>query len=421
MKTSFLPGLIALTLLLAPSCDRLEGEIQIQRKNTTAREGRGGRAPRGTDSTATVDIPGDGLFLTAVAYPPGYDWRRDTARGNIRGHILLLRMRDFPDGTEKAAFDTVLTLEAGAGRAVSLDPDRHQFAGGHLYTQCLTEAGTVWRCDGKTVLLTKDREYLRGILALDDGIYTLSQLLSGTGFILRRNWKPVLAREEGRLHGSMGDPAFGRTGALFEDGGQACFLYEDGTGQWILVRNGQEQVVPLPSGIVKLYDIRCFEGVIHLVCRVNKREPVLYVGSQKYDLSTTLNAPSEKTGFHLLRTGDGVRVSGTFRLDWNRQLFTALWSEKKLLDTRKGRCDWLDGKAYVCREDGRITAAGNGREDFTLADGGTLMMPACACLSPGGLHLALSGSSAERPVLWIDGRSIPIGFNGFLSSVTVLK
>ena len=417
MKTSLLRGLFALALLSAPSCDRLEGEIHIRRKDTMTHAEGGGRTPCGTDSTGTVDIPGDGLFLTAVEYPPGYDWRRDTAHGDIRGRVLLLRMRDA--GT--AAFDTVLALGAGAGRAVSLDPDRHQFAGGHLYTQCLTEAGTVWRRDGKTVLLTQEREYLRGILALDGGIYTLSQHLSCSGFILRRNWKPVLTREEGSLHGSLGDPAFGRTGALFEDSGQACFLYQDGNGQWILVRDGQEQFVTLPDGIVKLYDIRCYEGIIHLVCRVNKREPVLYVGSRRYDLSATLNAPAQKTGFHLLRAADGVRISGTFRLNWNRQLHTGLWSEKQLLTTRKGRCDWLDGSAYVCREDGRVTEAGNGRENYTLEEGGTLMMPACACVSSEGLCLGMSGTSAGRPVLWMNGRSVPLGLNGFISSVTVLE
>ena len=433
MKTSLCGGPLArslarhgafLFLLLAAAfgCDRLTPESTRHRGDTFLRHD-GDRPPRGgvaTDSTGgPVVIPSDGLFVTVVAYPDGYDWRRDTARGDIRGQLLLLRLRD-----GAAAFDTVLALEAGAGRPVSLDPDRHQFIGGHLYTQSVSEAGTVYRRDGRTVFLSQEREYLRGILALDEHLYTLAQRLDGAGgFVLRRNWNPVLTREGGRIHGSFGEPSFGPGGALFADGGEPCFFYEK-EGEWLLVRDGKEESVTLPNRITQLYDIRCFDGVTCLACRWKKREPVLYVGSKKYDLSTTLMVSAQKSGFRLLRADKGIRVSGSIRLNYNQRLYTALWSEKSMLKTLEGRCDWLPDAtgtemlAYVRKEDGRVTTAGVGQTLYTIENGGTLMMPQCACLTGDRLYLALTGPS--HPILWVNGQSIPLPLNGFPTSVTLI-
>ena len=465
MKTSFLFPL--LLMLAATGCEQLEPGISLRRSGDLLSRKERGRTPRGggvTDSTgAPVVIPPDGLFVTAVAYPDGYDWRRDTARGSVRGRVLLLRLRDGADagpgpgaeaspaaepdwGAEAypAAFDTILALEAGAGRAVSLDADRHQFTGGHLYTQCITEVGTIHRRDGQTVLISQEKEYLRGILTLDhtagnspsgsagEALYTLSQRLDGEGgFVLRRGWKPLLIRTGGRIHGSLGEPSFGRSGALFADGGEACFFYENPEGEWILVRSGdgpagtagrdvREEPVALPEGINQLYDIRCYDGVICCVCQWKRREPVLFIGSKRYDLSTTLQTPAQKSGFRLLRAGSGIRFSGSVRLNYNQRLYTALWSEKSLLRTLEGRCDWLGGPgaedlAYIRKEDGRVVAAGIGSTDYSLDNGGTLMMPACAFQTGPDLYLALTG-----PVLWHNGASTPLPLNGFPTSVTLL-
>ena len=474
MKTSFLFPL--LLMLAATGCEQLEPGISLRRSGDLMSRKERGRTPRGggvTDSTgAPVVIPPDGLFVTAVAYPDGYDWRRDTARGSVRGRVLLLRGRDgaaaeadWGAGASPAAFDTILALEAGAGRAVSLDADRHQFTGGHLYTQCITEVGTIHRRDGQTVLISQEKEYLRGILTLDhtagnsegtspsgsagEALYTLSQRLDGEGgFVLRRGWKPLLIRTGGRIHGSLGEPSFGRSGALFADGGEACFFYENPPAG-MAGRDVREEPVALPEGINQLYDIRCYDGVICCVCQWKRREPVLFIGSKRYDLSTTLQTPAQKSGFRLFRAGSGIRFSGLVRLNYNQRLYTALWSEKGLLRTLEGRCDWLGGPgaedlAYIRKEDGRVVAAGISSTDYSLDNGGTLMMPQCAFQTGPDLYLALTGSgnippdvmagltghlrfpvgagndgTAVGPVLWHNGKSIPLPLNGFPTSVAL--
>jgi hypothetical protein len=325
-----------------------------------------------------------------------------------------------PADQETVAVDTILSLTAGAGKAVSLDADRHQFLGGHLYSECLTDSRTVYRRDGQTVLLTPEAEYLRGILPLGDDLYTLSQRMKEGGFILRRNWKQVFLSEDGILRGSLTDPSYGRTGALFEEGGQACFFYEAADGVWRLVRDGREETVTLPAHLKKLYDVRYFEGKICLACQIRQRQPVIYVGTQKYDLSSTIPFPAEKLGFQLLRLGDELRLSGMLRMNASQHLCTGMWSPTRLLHVLYGRCDWLGEEVYLRREGLQLVAAGFCGTEYALGpEVGNLMMPACAWPGEKALYLALS-RAGENPVLWVNGRSYPIPLNGFLTSVTLL-
>ena len=425
MKTSF--WICALLLAAFLSCERREADVTIRRSQVSPHHD-GGR--RGADSTgeASVTIPGHGIFLTAVDYPAGYDWRRDTARGEVRGRLLLLRVQG--DGrtlSGPVVLDTILRVEAGRGRAVSLDPDRHHFTGGHLLTECITEVGTVYSRDGRVTFISREREYVRGILARDEDLYVLSQRLDSGGFILRRNWKPVLSRETGQLHGSLGNPAFARTGALFEDRGQVCFFYTcpaGEPGEWFLVRDGKEQAVDLPSGITQLHDIRCRDGVLCLLSRWRKREPVLHVGTKRKDLSMTFGTPARKSGFHFLRPydspgtdGGDLFFSGNCRLEWNQRLYTSLWSSSRLQHTYEGRCDFLSPEAWMCRRDGQFVV-GTPTEQILEGDW-TVMMPSCAQICDGTLYLALSRYDGT-PALWSEGRVHPIPLNGCLTSVTVL-
>ena len=221
-----------------------------------------------------------------------------------------------------------------------------------------------------------------------------------------------------------------------------CFFYDNtgSDGGWILVRcragsEGQsseaaarevrEEPVTFPDGITQLYDLRCYDGVLCVACRWKQREPVLFVGNKKYDLSATFPTPAAKSGFRLLCGDAGIRISGAVRLRYNGRLYTCLWSEKRLLATKEGHCDWWDPEFFVRKENGRVVETGIDGCSYPL-EGGTLMMPACAFRTGSDLYLALAGDSTGNddpvpgsPVLWHNGESIPLIFNGFPTSVTV--
>ena len=114
------------------------------------------------------------VFMTAVEFPPGYDWRRDSSFGEVSGRIVLYR-------------DSVRILEvpAGPGCLACMDADLHHLIDGHLYTESCTSAGTVVSRDGEMLFSYPGRELLCGMLVEGRDVYTLGRDRSGGGFSLR--------------------------------------------------------------------------------------------------------------------------------------------------------------------------------------------------------------------------------------------
>lgn len=193
------------------------------------------------------------LYMTAVEFPEGYDWRRDTSRGDVRGRLVLfrdsLRILDFP---------------AGAGCAASLDPDLHHFAGGHIYTESCTADETVIGRDGEVLFSYPGRELLCGLLVEGDDIYTLGRSRSGAGFSLRRNGEELFSRPDGGIAALFSSNPSYLSGALYRDHGHLYFSYWrplDGDGDtrlWYVVEDGAESRVEVPDG--RMYDIRIRDG-----------------------------------------------------------------------------------------------------------------------------------------------------------------
>ena len=61
------------------------------------------------------------LYFSAVRYPDGYDWQRDSAYGSVPFELILYR-DDAP----------ALTLAWDAEACFGPDPDRHHLLDGHL-------------------------------------------------------------------------------------------------------------------------------------------------------------------------------------------------------------------------------------------------------------------------------------------------
>ena len=248
-------GAVAL-LALATSCLTKEGKNGIShleafpdRYRETRRDGGGG-AP----SHARYDTV---VFVAAVSFPEDYDWRRDTSLGNVHGSIELYR-----DG------ERILSVPAGPGHRVSLDPDMHHLVGGHIYTEYCTESETVIGLDGKELFSYPGRELLCGLLVEDTDVYTLGQSRSGSGFSLRCNGVEIMSRKEGFIASHMTDVPEYPTGALYRDGGHMYFSYWDpfpvGNGRvWYIVDDGEETPVE-NVGTEGVYDIRIRNGIMYV-------------------------------------------------------------------------------------------------------------------------------------------------------------
>ena len=193
------------------------------------------------------------LYMTAVEFPEGYDWRRDTSSGEVQGRLVLfrdsLRILDFP---------------AGPGYSASLDPDLHHFAGGHIYTESCTADETVIGRDGEVLFSYPGRELLCGLLVEGDDIYTPGRSRSGEGFSLRRNGEEIFSRSDGGIAALYSANPSYPSGALYRDRGHLYFSYwrpldEDSDIKlWYVVEDGAESRVEVPDG--RMYDIRIRDG-----------------------------------------------------------------------------------------------------------------------------------------------------------------
>ena len=196
------------------------------------------------------------VFMTAVSFPEDYDWRRDTSLGNVSGSIELYR-----DG------ERILSVPAGSGSRVSLDPDLHHLVDGHLYTEYCTDGKTVIGLDGEELFSYPGRELLCGLLVEDGDVYTLGQNRSGGGFSLRRNGGEILSRKDGYIAVHMSASPEYPTGALYRVSGHLYFSYWEaglsGNGRfWYIVEDGEGTPVD-NLGAEGAYDIRIRNGTMH--------------------------------------------------------------------------------------------------------------------------------------------------------------
>lgn len=211
------------------------------------RPARGHAAPTGREPAA-VDTT---LWFSAVRFPEDYDWQRDTAYGSVPFEIQLYR-----------DYSPVLTLASGPDACFSPDPDRHHLLGGHLYTERTTGGQTRIGRDGNELFRVEGREFLSGLLEDGGDLYTLSRPGPDGGFTLRRNGEVLYSHPDGIPFGSLSDPAYGPTGALYLDGGEVVFCFRARDGAILSHFQVRDAQVSRLIGIlpVSVLDLRIRDG-----------------------------------------------------------------------------------------------------------------------------------------------------------------
>ena len=236
-KTPFIPALL---LALLPGCVFLDDGLTGGRSRAeSSREGRRPvREHRDTlrQRPATSDTV---VFFSAIRFPEDYDWQRDSAYGSVPFELLLYR-----------DFSPVLTLASGTDPCFTPDPDRHHLLSGRLYTERAADGQTRIGRDGVELFRFDGREYLLGLLEDGADLYTLSRRVKEGGFTLRKNGSILLERPDGTPFGSLSDPSYAPSGALYRDGGSIVFCYRTRTGCF-QVRDGREKQLVIPGTDVR--------------------------------------------------------------------------------------------------------------------------------------------------------------------------
>ncbi len=197
----------------------------------------------GRDSVKdTLEAPGHRLLMCGVEYPQGYDWKRDSLMGMVRGKVFLSDL----DGI-------LMERRAGVGTDVSLDEDMHRIVDGALWEDWSTGSETVLRRDGMEVLRWDGREMVLDIAVRDSVVYVLTVPRSGGGFILRRDGD-VMARSD----------VYYPASPLYEDGAVLCFNARTDDGLWAVVRDGQTVPAEVDDG--EILQVHSVDGEVVVAC-----------------------------------------------------------------------------------------------------------------------------------------------------------
>ena len=396
MRTSILPFFLAAVLA---ACDPFDPGIVGFRSRSDCGPHRPGERVEQDGPDQPVPTPGPvfqldtTVYYSAVRFPDGYDWQRDTAYGSVPFELLLYRN-----------FEPVLALPSGPDACFVPDPDRHHLADGHLYTERMADGQTRIGRDGVELLRFPGREYLVGLLEDGEDLYTLSRPAKGAGFTFRRNGDILFRQPSGTPFGTLTDPSYGPSGALYRDQEQVCFCYASGKGlsqAFYAVRDGQaQQLEELPPGTTVL-DLKLIRG-------------------QAVALRPDFQGERLDEG-RLWASGQALAVTGRFSdgAGWYSGYLKdggapeRICREEAALYVASGRAGAVSADAAG---DVRWYGPENGRESLPCH----FLTPACAAFLSGAPWLALTPrDTRHRPFVRAGTRVHEVDVNGYVSSLAV--
>lgn len=350
-------------------------------------------------------LPDVSVFVSAVVVPDTYDWHRDTACGASACTLILVR-----DG------ETVLAIPTGSAAEVGTDPDTHHLIGGHLYTEYSSPSETVIRRDGAELFRYEGREVLLGLLEDGESIYTLGRNRSGEGFCLRRDGEVLLRQNSGTVFGSFSHSSYGRTGALYRDGGAVCFCYRNGSSCFI-VKDGSPSPVNLGISASRVGDMHVFGSEAYAIADMM--------------LTTTVHTPSGNRSI----SRAGLTDLGLFQHGGQMK-----WAGSEPSEGGSTFCGVVDGNVekafsgngnFLYPAEGTLYTVGTGsgmllvqKEDHGVIfgrDSTYLFSRDCATVFGKDLYVLVNPRERdETPFLWKNGEEVFFCLNGFLTAVEVV-
>ncbi len=388
MKTSaILPLLLAAVVL---SCQLLDPPLSMNR-------------PRGSDSTFTyvtdtqaVPKPDTSVFVTALCFPSGYDWRRDTLFGNVACSLKLYR-----NGVR------TLALATPPGSGPYSMQDAHHVVDGSLFTVSSGEDGTQVCRDGEPLASWTGSERLCGLLMHGGVLHTLGQ--GSGGLVYRRGGIEVLRIADGTPFGSFRQDTWGSTGALYVCRDSVCFAFSavrEGENAAYLVCGGEpRQVFSAPDA--QILDVKLLGGLPAVLSTRGGVTRVSYAGSE---WSVSYAGPMVWIDGGLVLHSGQPAVVGRYNFGEGTQ---ASYS----IGFRNASTTFLYKPLYVYYGGGAFVPVSTERD---IPAGTRIMNRDCACIAPdGSLTLALTTEDGSVPPYVLEGgRRTEFPVHGFLTSVS---
>jgi hypothetical protein len=315
--------------------------------------------------------------------------------------------------------EQVLDEPIGPQYSLNPYPDSHHLIGGRLYSEYVSGGETTILCDAKPLFKYEGHEYLKGLVAKNDSLFTLGCNYAEGCYVMRQNGNPIIKLSGGKVPGGLGENA----PALYEDGGHIYFCFIDGKGL-DLVEDGVVKTINLPSFAKEALDCRMIEGVRYLVssdgnniyCSFNGKTINLhYMGKVKNDF------------FAMRLLGDAAVIGSVNNLTFDG--FT------QITMMERNRNLFLKGQdLYICEcgekvigirnrplnmQYGRASSIGDFESIFSAPDA-FVFTKECINAGHGNIYAAASSVKGDKPCLFKNGRKWrEFPFNGYLTGVNV--
>ena len=396
---------------MAASCAWLQDDsanLGKPRADTEAGKGKSGQE-NGKDTA---------IYVTALEFPSGYDWKRDTLKGEVDCRLVLLE-----NGIRK------LEIPARYDNQVSSDPDMHRVIDGHLYADYATDAETIISKDGKEIFRYQGREMISGFKVSGNDIYTLGRNRSKVGFSYRKNGKEIMSRAKGRIIGDYYNSAY-PDGALYSDSGHLYFSYyaDDVSGDgverhYFLVQDRVETPVDVDDGYGSICDMRMVGGKL---CRlfINDARPTcidVLMGDAGYRIENLAGVVSNA---YFIGDADELMVAEIFSIGDYGFSMMSLWNRSERVGLFVGNASLYLSGLNVCSVEmsgGFALSYRLPKETVPFRDSCYFISSHCATFKNGHFYMAVTPAGENgKPRLIIDKESRILDVsNGFATSVSV--
>ena len=394
MKLLLLPP-----LLICCACSLLDTELPLGRPRIFEHQAMR-RTPGKKDvPSPEPSVPDTTFYVSAVSFPPDYDWQRDTAYGATACTLKFYK-----------GANLLLDLPAGPSNGISPSPDRNHIIGRDLYSEYSSFSHTLVKCNGIQLASWQEREILSGILPVGGVLHTVGLGPSARWFSYRRNGEVVLKTDAALLLGGFGSCTYGPTGAVYLDGRTVCFAYKTtspGANAAYMVEDGKSRLLmSIPSAT--FLDIKRIDGVTGVLYNLSG---VSYMdwGGSKVNISQSGSIFWEE-GEILLYDGLPAVIGRYHDHRFGRSGFGIGWEGGfKSLPGRGDLC-------YIGPEDNvySFDLPRPGWEDCYFFN------RHCACIAGGELAAVLTPRRpGALPYFAFKGDTLRYNIHGFLSGVSV--
>ena len=394
--------LIAVLLLMAVSCGLREIGGDLQQNNEGVWKGPGAGLKPGGSGSVMRSV----WYVTGFDYPEGYDWMSDPEAGSVKCSLVVY-----------ANAVPMLKIPVGSEYHTSADPDMHRMIDGDLYTDYAADSVTIIKKNGRHLFSYPGREMIVGMYADSSGVYTLGQSRRGEGFTFRRNGELLLERTKGHL---MGQKIVLENGFAFSEK-----VAGSGLERYYLYRNGEVSQIAVREDVKKVWDVAVCNGEVCFIATLTGiTHPVLVCGDDMYMLDFPLSAMVALSSFisamreevlieGVIATSNGVLTSGLWRKDKRECVFpTGMTVWTSCVDDGGISCLL----SHYSSGDFKISRCG---ELCALPEGYTVMGTRPLAMVDGILHVGLTSLQVAEPAVWMDGEIKELGFNGYISSISV--